>query len=216
MELYISLQQKSRNMNTLSKWLAVIIAVLGILLVMAFRQGDMMEKKYNTAVANMKSYDVELSVQKEKNVAYQFTIDQLGYFQDSVLRELDATRKELKIKDGKLKSLQAVSSTFTRTDTITLKDTIFREPSFALDTTIRDNWSKVELTLRYPSTIAVTPEFRSEKHIIVSTKKETVNPPKKCWLLRLFQKKHTILRVDVVEKNPYVVQEESKYIEILK
>lgn len=203
-------------MSTLSKWLAVIIAVLGILFVVALRQGDMMEKKYNTAVANMKSYDVELSAQKEKNVAYQFTIDQLGYFQDSVLRELDATRKELKIKDKKLKSMQAVSSTFTKTDTITLKDTIFKEPSFALDTTIRDDWSRIDLTLKYPSTIAVTPEFRSEKHIVVSTRKETVNPPKKLWILRIFQKKHTVLQVDVVEKNPYVIQEESKYIEIIR
>ena len=63
--------------------------------------------------------------------------------------------------------------------------------------------------------IAVKPEFKSEKHIIVSTKKETVNPPKKFFLLRWFQKKHLVVHVDVVEKNPYVGGETSKYIEIV-
>ena len=64
--------------------------------------------------------------------------------------------------------------------------------------------------------VAVKPEFKSEKHIIVSTKKETVNPPKKFFLFRWFQKKMKVLHVDVVEKNPYVDGETSRYVEIIK
>ena len=64
--------------------------------------------------------------------------------------------------------------------------------------------------------IAVKPEFKSEKHIIVSTKKETVNPPKKFFLFRWLQKKHRVLHVDIVEKNPYVENQTSKYVEIIK
>ena len=64
--------------------------------------------------------------------------------------------------------------------------------------------------------IAVQPYFKSEKHIIVSSKKETVNPPKKFFLFRWFQKKHLVVHVDVIEKNPYVGSENSKYVEILK
>jgi hypothetical protein len=70
--------------------------------------------------------------------------------------------------------------------------------------------------LKYPSSISVKPELKSEKYVVVSTKRETVNPPKKFFLWRLFQRKHTILNVDIVEKNPYVQNESSKFVKIVK
>lgn len=51
---------------------------------------------------------------------------------------------------------------------------------------------------------------------VVRSRKETVNPPKKLWLLRLFQKKHRVLNIKVIEKNPYVENSESRYVEIAK
>ena len=144
------------------------------------------------------------------------TISQLESYKDSVFMELDKTRKELKIKDKSLKSLQHVTSSFSKTDTIILRDTLFKEPSFALDTIIGDEWYRLELGLRHPSMVAVKPQFKSEKHIIVSSKKETVNPPKKFFLFRWFQRKHHVLNVDVVEKNPYIQDANSRFIEVIK
>ena len=161
---------------------------------------------------------LELSGAKNKNTALRLTVDQLKYFSDSVLMALDDTRKELKIKDKNLKALQAISSKFSKKDTIriTQTDTLFREPTLNVDTLIGDKWYSVRLGLKYPSMIAIQPEFKSEKHIIVSSKKETVDPPKKFFLFRWFQRKHTVLHIDVVEKNPYVENESSRYVEILK
>ena len=85
-----------------------------------------------------------------------------------------------------------------------------------MDTLLYDNWYSVRIGLSYPSTVTVEPQFESEKHIVVSTKKETVNPPKKFFLFRWLQKKHTVLKVNVVEKNPYVQNEDSRYVEIIK
>lgn len=167
-------------------------------------------------MANIKAYNQELSDAQRKSTAYQLTVEQMKYYQDSILRELDSTRKALKIKDKNLNAVQYVESIFTKTDTLILKDTLFREPQLAIDTTFQDEWYSIKLGLRYPSTIAVSPDFKSVKHIIVHTKKETVNPPKKFFLFRWFQKKHTVLQVDVVEKNPYVHGETSKYVEIIK
>jgi hypothetical protein len=164
----------------------------------------------------VKAYAMQSNSDKEKSLALQLTVDQLEYFKDSVLQELDNTRKQLKIKDKNLKALQAVSSGFTKRDTITLRDTLFRDPSIAIDTVIGDKWYNVRLGLKYPSMVAVKPYFKSEKHIIVSGKKETVDPPKKFFLLRWFQRKHIVLHIDVVEKNPYVENESSRYVEILK
>ena len=200
----------------MKKVLICIIVVLGVALYAGWNQLETVTKKYEIAAANMKNYDLELSSQKKKNAAYQLTVDQLKYFNDSILVKLNDYKEELKIKDKNIKALQYLASGFTRTDTIVLNDTIFKEPSFALDTIIMDEWYKVSVGLRYPSTIAVTPEFKSEKIIAVSIRKETINPPKKFFIAKWFQKKHKVLTVDVKENNPYAINESSKYVEIIK
>ena len=202
----------------MKKWLVVIIIILAITIIAMWQQVNYANKKWQTAEGNVKAYASMFSSSEKQNAALQLTVDQLGYFQDSVLQELDATRKKLKIKDKNLKALQQVKSSFSKTDTITITqvDTLFKEPTLAMDTLLGDEWYSLRLGLKYPSTIAVKPYFKSEKHIIVSSKKETVNPPKKFWLFRLFQKKHLVLHIDVVEKNPYVNNESSRYVEIIK
>ena len=201
----------------MTKYLIGIIIVLGIALAIAWKQVAAVEEKWEIAEANVKAYSSELSAAGQKNVALQLTVDQLEYFNDSVLKSLDETRKELKIKDKNLKALQAISSNFSKRDTIRIPgDTIFRDPKLDVDTLIGDQWYTLKLGLKYPSTVAVEPEFKSEKHVVVSAKKETVNPPKKFFLFRWFQKKHYVLHIDVVEKNPYVSNETSKYVEIIK
>ncbi len=196
-------------------WLITVIIVLTAIIVAEWKQVEYANRKWEVAEANVKAYSSELSATGNKNTALQLTVDQLEYFNDSVLKALDDTRKALKVKDSNLKALQAVKSSFSKRDTIILRDTLFKEPTLSVDTLIGDDWYTLRLGLHYPSMIAVKPEFKSEKHIVVSTKKETVNPPKKFFLLRWFQKKHLVIHVDVVEKNPYVDDETSKYIEIV-
>ena len=202
----------------MSKYLGIAILVLLVIVGIEWNQWKAASRKWEVAEANVKAYSLSMSSVKQKNTALQLTVDQLTYFKDSVLVELDNTRRELKVKDKNLKSLQAVSSSFSKADTVyfTKRDTLFRDPKLNIDTIIGDKWYTLRLGLQYPSMVAVKPEFKSEKHIIVSTKKETVNPPKKFFLFRWFQKRHVVLNVDVVEKNPYVKGESSKYVEILK
>ena len=194
--------------------------VFAAVLVVAFilwEKGRKAEERWKTAVANVKAYESMLDDEKSKNDAFQLTISQLKNSKDSIFQELNKTRKELKVKDKNVESLQYVYTTLTKTDTIVFKgDTIFKEPEFSVDTVIGDKWYQLKLGLDYPSSIVASPQFRSEKHVVVSTKKETVNPPKKLWILRLFQKKHKVLKVDVVEKNPYVEDSEFRYVEIIK
>lgn len=199
----------------MTKWLIVAIVVLLGIVGIAWNKIDSLNGKLDIAEANIKAYNQQLSNKDNKNVALRLTVAQLESYQDSVLQELNETRESLKIKDKNLKALQKVASTFSKADTITLKDTLYRNPSLAVDTILKDEWYSLRLGLKYPSTIAVKPEFKSDKHIVVYTKKETVNPPKKFFLLRWFQKKHLVLKVDVIEKNPYIVNDCSKFVEII-
>ena len=194
----------------------IVPVLLAVFLGASLKRNIELDKKYKTAMANIKQYDYMLGESNRKNAAFQLTLDQLKSYQDTILRALHDTQKELKVKDKNVQSLQYVYSTIEKRDTINFRDTIFKEPSLRVDTTIGDKWCETKLSLEYPSKISVHPEFTSEKHIVVHSKKETVNPPKKFWLFRLFQRKHRVLQVDVIEKNPYVKEEESKYFEIIK
>ena len=200
----------------MKKYLIIAIIVLLAIIGTMWQQVRYANEKWERAEANVKAYSSALSGEKGRCSALQLTVDQLDYFKDSVLQELDNTRKELKVKDKNLKALQSVSSSFSKSDTIILKDTLFKEVSLDVDTVLGDKWYNVRLGLKYPSMIAVKPYFKSEKHIVVSSKKETVNPPSKIFFIRWFQKRHTIIHVDVVEKNPYVDNESSRYVEIVK
>lgn len=175
------------------------------------------DKKWKEAVENAKAYSELFSNSESKNRAFKLTIDQLKNSNDSIFQELNEARKELKVKDSKLKSLQYVSSSFSKVDTITLKgDTIFKDSHVNIDTLLSDKWYSVRVGLKYPSTVSIEPKFLSIKYIVVSAKKETVNPPKRFFLFRWFQKKQIRLNVDVVEKNPYVQNQDNRFVEIAR
>lgn len=196
--------------------MTLLIPILTVALILTVKSRGKIEKRWKESTENVKSYSELFSNSENKNRGFKLTIDQLQYFNDSILRELNETRESLKVKDSKLKSLQYLSSTFIKYDTLIIKDTLFKDPQIQVDTVLSDEWYSIRIGLKYPSTITVNPMFRSVKHIVVSSRRETVNPPKKFFLFRWFQKKHTILNIDVIEKNPYMKEQNSRYIEIIK
>ena len=196
--------------------MTLLIPILTVALILTVKSRGKIEKRWKESTENVKSYSELFSNSENKNKGFKLTIDQLQYFNDSILRELNETREALRIKDSKLKSLQYLSSTFIKYDTLIIKDTLFKDPQIQVDTVLSDEWYSIRLGLKYPSTVTVNPMFRSIKHIVVSSRKETINPPKKFFLFRWFQKKHTVLNIDVIEKNPYMKEQNSRYIEIIK
>ena len=196
--------------------MTLLIPILTVALILTVKSRGKIEKRWKESTENVKSYSELFSNSENKNRGFKLTIDQLQYFNDSILRELNETKEALKVKDSKLKSLQYLSSTFIKYDTLIIKDTLFKDPQIQVDTVLSDEWYSIRIGLKYPSTITVNPMFRSVKHIVVSSRRETVNPPKKFFLFRWFQKKHTVLNIDVIEKNPYMKEQNSRYIEIIK
>lgn len=196
--------------------MTLLIPILTVALILTVKSRGKIEKRWKESTENVKSYSELFSNSENKNRGFKLTIDQLQYFNDSILRELNETRESLKVKDSKLKSLQYLSSTFIKYDTLIIKDTLFKDPQIQVDTVLSDEWYSIRIGLKYPSTVTVNPMFRSVKHIVVSSKRETINPPKKFFLFRWFQKKHTVLNIDVIEKNPYMKEQNSRYIEIIK
>lgn len=189
---------------------------LGLGFIFLIDKNKALQEELSLTKNNEKALILNQDSLQSKVRVYKFTVEQLSYYNDSILYKLDSIRKELKIKDKNLLALQYSKIEATRRDTIVFSDTIFKEPTLSIDTIKGDSWYNVKLKLEYPNKIEIEPTFVSERSIIISTKKETVNPPKKFFLLRWFQKKHLVTEVNIIENNPYVKNKQQKYIEIIK
>ena len=204
----------------MAKYIKIIIAVLIVSLsidsYILYTKNQSLKEELSISVSNEKAFIAENSSLKNENRVFKFTVEQLNYYNDSILQKMNEVRKELQIKDDNLKQMQYLLSEATKKDTIVFRDTLFREPSLNIDTLIGDKWYNIRLGLKYPNLITTNPTFISEKYIIVNKKKETINPPKKFFLFRWFQRKHWVMEVNVVEKNPYIKESNNRFVEFYK
>ena len=202
------------------KYIRIGIVILTSLLAVStytlYNRNQDLKEEISVSMSNQKAFIAENSSLKEENRVFKFTVEQLNYYNDSILQKMNDVRKELKIKDKDLKQMQYLLSEATKKDTIVFRDTLFREPSLNIDTLIGDKWYNIRLGLKYPNLITTNPTFISEKYIIVNKKKETINPPKKFFLFRWFQKKHWVMEVHIKEKNPYIKETNNKFVEIIE
>lgn len=170
---------------------------------------------YNKELTNVKAYQSENNNLKNQSIAHLMTIDQLISSRDSTDIALKEALKKLNIKPKNVVSAGSVTSNMEKRDSIFLRDTMFIK-NLELDTLIGDKWYKAQVGLHYPSRIDLAVSVQSVKHIVVHNRRETVNPPKKFWLFRLFQRKHTIQEVIVDEENPYIESGSQRFINIVK
>jgi hypothetical protein len=195
--------------------IAIIIAALTTGLIMSSNSASKYKKLYQKELQNVEAYQIDNSGLKGIVRQYKMTIDDLYASQDSLDKKLIATMKELKVKDNKIKDLHYQLTQASRTDTITVTDTIFRE-DVSIDTTFGDAWYNMHLQLKYPSTIITAPTFNSEQYVYIYNTKVYNTKPSKCFFINWFKKKHTVTEVRVEEKSPYINIIQQKFIEINK
>ena len=195
--------------------IVILVGLLAVSTYTLYNRNQDLKEEISVLMTNQKAFITENTSLKEENRVFKFTVEQLNYYTDSILQKMNDVRKELKIKDNKLKSLSYINSVIEKRDTIIFNDTIFIE-NIKIDTIIEDKWYSMKLDLEYPNRIITEPSFISEKYIVVSRKKETINPPKKFFISRWFQRKHWVMEVNVVEKNPYIKESNNRFIEFYK
>ena len=202
------------------KYIIAFIVLIIVFLSFSVRylqlKNDLLKEENSILINNQKAYVKENSILKKDAILFKFTVEQLNYYNDSILSEMKKVQKDLKIKDDQLKAIYYLNSQASKKDTVIFRDTLFRDPYLRIDTIIGDMWYSENLSLRYPDTIITNPKFISDKYIILNTDKQTIDPPKKFFIARWFQKKQTIIEVNIVEKNPYIKTKEQKFIEIIR
>lgn len=195
------------------------IAVVFILLCSIFVLNSRLKKykqSYNTEYTNRKALESERDSLSENTELLKYSVKDIKASNDSLVKELYAANKKLKLKDKNIKQMQYLLSTASKTDSLIYRDTLFISKDIHIDTTLGDKWVQTRLQLEYPSTIKVTPRVVSEKMVFMNEVKKIDGKPSKIFFIRWFQKKYTTVEVDVIENNPYIVNDRSKFIEILK
>ena len=100
--------------------LAIVVIFIGLIIGLStvVQQHRKLKEDYNIAVGNEK---ILLQSNQELNTnlgVLQLRVDQLGYFNDSLIHKMDSVRKELKIRDGQLHYMQGLLSEAEKKDSI--------------------------------------------------------------------------------------------------
>lgn len=193
--------------------LTALVVILGLVIVMMVTHIRNIEHQLDYATLNNKAYEARMFNLAKSQHEFNLTIDQLRYTNDSIVSQLLEAKDELGIKDKNIRRLEHLSTTFTNTDTLYISDTVFVRDTY-IDTTLGDEWMETHLILNYPNEICVESTAKSSKDVIVHAKRETIKPPKKFFLLRWFQKKHTVIKVNVIESNPHITSEDNVFIKV--
>ena len=198
--------------------MGIIVALIVGLGLTVWQQSTKIQRLNNdliVAVNNNKAYEAERDSLKDNAIQFQFTIDHINHSNDSLVNNINDMRKQVKVKDKQISELQYFASINNKRDTIHTRDTIFKD-GVVIDTLIGDDWSQLAIRAEYPNFLDVDYSFKNETLVVMHDSRVTVDPPKKCWLARLFQKKQTIVEIDVVQENPYCVNKEQKFIKVIK
>lgn len=200
-------------MNKYIKIIGVVV-IVGVVLAFIIMSGII--SKLNESIGiydnNFKALNLENDRLSKEAIAYKFSAEQLEYINDSIIEDLNNTRKQLGIKDKELKQLQSIKTEVHIRDSVFIRDTIFKESFIRLDTLLGDEWYKTKLTLEYPNKIGLDMSYKSDISVIASAQKEIIGTPKKCFIGRWFQKKQKVIRVDVIDNNPYSEIKSKKFV----
>ena len=198
-----------------NKLIIILSAMLGLYIITSIVLGVKLKNariETDRHIANEKAMNEQLDTINSQNRVFQYTIDELKASNNEKIQELLKTAKDLKIKDKKIQELANIQTIFYKTDTLTINDTIFIN-NFALDTTIGDEWMNHHLSMKYPNYLSLESTMTSDKNVVISKDRETVNPPKKFFLCRWFQRKHDVIKVHIEEKNPNIQSERNLFIQ---
>ena len=98
----------------IKKYIRIGVIVLTILLAVStytlYNRNQDVKEEISVSMSNQKAFIAENSSLKEENRVFKFTVEQLNYYNDSILQKMNDARKELKIKDDNLKQMQYLLS----------------------------------------------------------------------------------------------------------
>ena len=178
------------------------------------KQVNNLKTSLDYAENNVKAYASLNDSITQNNRVFSLKIEDLTRLNDSLFLEMKSVSDRLKIREDRIRQMQYMMESYNKTDTVVVRDTIFKETGFKLDTMFGDEWGKTRLQLEHPNTIIVGHSYTNKKHVIFASYKEPIKE-RKWFLPRWFTRKRTYVEATVVDENPYVETKETRFIECL-
>lgn len=179
------------------------------------KQVNNLKTSLDYAENNVKAYASLNDSITQNNRVFSLKIEDLTRLNDSLFLEMKSVSDRLKIREDRIRQMQYMMDHYSKTDTIFIRDTIFKEAGFKLDTIIGDQWGKTRLWLEYPNTITVGHSYTNKKHVIFSSKKEPIK--ERSWFLpKWFTRKRIYVEAIVVDENPYVETKETRFVDFIE
>ena len=194
-------------------FVVVLLGIAGAITGMAIKirnQTVLIEQTQQTVSA----YAAEADSLQNQCKVFKLDLATMLNLNDSIMIKMYEQAKSLKIKDKQIESLQYRLDHTEKTTEIIIRDTIFVNPTFKLDTLITDAWSSTQLSMYYPGNITITSKFNNEQYVIVHWKKVPIKA-RKCKIAEWFTKKRKEIIVDVISENPYVNVKKQRFVEII-
>lgn len=189
----------------------ILMFVMIIIIVVLSISNNNLQENISIYDNNFKALALDNQKLEDEAIAYKFSIEQLEYLNDSIINDLNETRRKLKIKDKEILQMQKIKTEIITKDSIYFNDTIFRDNFVKLDTIIKDQWHTLAVQLE-PNKLKIQANYTSDLNVFAKSSKEIIGTPKKCVVGRWFQKKHKVIKVEVHDNNPYSVIKEKKFV----
>lgn len=197
--------------NFLGKVTLILVLSLLIACIILIMFNSNLRKDIGVYDNNFKALTLERDSIKKEAIAYKFSVEQLEYLNDSIIDNLNDMRVKLNIKENQLLQMQNIKTEVTIRDSVFFKDTVFKTSFVKIDTVISDDWYSLAISLD-KNKLNIETKYKSDLCVFAKNSREILGTPKKCAVGRWFQKKHNVIRVEVIDRNPYSVIKEQKFV----
>lgn len=197
--------------NFLGKVTLILVLSLLIACIILIMFNSNLRKDIGVYDNNFKALTLERDSIKKEAIAYKFSVEQLEYLNDSIIDNLNDMRVKLNIKENQLLQMQNIKTEVTIRDSVFFKDTVFKTSFVKIDTVISDNWHSLAISLN-KNKLNIETKYKSDLCVFAKNSREILGTPKKCAVGRWFQRKHNVIRVEVIDRNPYSVIKEQKFV----
>lgn len=199
-------------MNKTTLILLAAVAALALALHLMGRRLSAAEAERDRASGLCASYSSELSAARGEARVFRLRADELASSRDTLMMRVDSLRRAAGVRLRDLRAAHWRETVVERVDTLWLADSILIAD---MDTVVDDGWTRVSLSLRAPRGVSVGVSVRNETALIVRARRETVRPPRRFPLFRLFQRKRTVVEVEALEGNPRCEERARRHVEII-
>lgn len=193
---------------------AMAVIIIMILAAICFYQSNQLDKKnreIDRVTNNYLYYEQLATQQKNDNRVLQLTLDEFKETKDSLIQEVQATVKKLKIKEKELKQVQIQEQKVVHDTTVVVRSTDFKVE-------IKPNNLTSIVINKRDTLLTHSIDIRNTQSLFIHTKKEYKRNYKN-WLQRLLHfdfKKRTIYKYQIDNSNKLINVENTRIIDLSK